>query len=96
MSFFKRGLNAVKSAVAPSNPVEADADRIARVAVDAMTGNVNVGPLDALLLKGAFERYKSNPDIQTKALERFAELLTQRDLTIAHKLTDFLVARVGK
>ncbi len=92
MSFLKRALKAVT----PSNPIEADADRIARVAVDAVCGDVSVGPLDGLLLKGAFERYKNNPAIQTKAFEIFAVRLASHHPALAAQLVDFLAAQVGR
>ncbi len=81
---------------AASNPIEADAERIAAMVVDAVCGEVKAGPLDVLLLKGAFGRYKNSPEIQTKTFEKFADLLCTRDRALAAKLVDFLGERVGR
>ncbi len=96
MSLFPSFRPTLKRADIPKNPIEADADRIARVAVDTVCGEIKVGPLDGMLLKAAFERYKNNPEIQTKTFEKFADLLCMRDRALAAKLVDFLGERVGR
>ncbi len=73
-----------------------DADRIARVCVDAIAGTVSVGPLEAIKLKGAFGRYKADSETKLAALKKFAELLSAEDFMTAATLADFLVAKVGK
>ncbi len=73
-----------------------DAERIARVCVDAIGGSVNVGVVDGIKLKSAFGRYKTDEQTQALVLERFAELLHAEHFTLAAKLADALTAKVGK
>ncbi len=73
-----------------------DADRIARVCVDAIGGSVSVGPLEAIKLKGAFSRYKADHTTKVMTLEKFAELLCAEDFMTASTLADALTAKVGK
>ena len=73
-----------------------DADRIARVCVDAIAGKVSVGPIDAIKLKGSFARYKADTMTKDMALARFAELLSAEDFPTAARLADALQDKVGK
>lgn len=73
-----------------------DADRIARVCVDAIGGSVSVGPLEAIKLKGAFSRYKADTQTREMVVARFADLLCAEDFPMATRLADALTAKVGK
>ncbi len=73
-----------------------DAERIARVCVDAIAGSVSVGPIDAIKLKGAFARYKADTLTKQMVLDRFAEILSAEDFPTAARLADALQSKVGK
>ncbi len=72
-----------------------DAERIASVAIAAIQGAINVGPLDAIKLKGAFGRYKSDPATKALTIARFIELLCEKEFRIAEQIADGITTIIG-